>query len=107
MEHKHTPGPWLAQDGDHFEADCVIITQARLEESKGPIAQLDTDFNEPVGEEQRANARLIAAAPELLGALQAVAATEMFLPDHPRRQAAYQAARAAIATATGTTPHKP
>ena len=41
-----------------------------------------------------ANARLIAAAPQLLEALKAVTATEMFLPDHPQRQAAYKAARA-------------
>ena len=47
-----------------------------------------------------ANARLIAAAPELLEALKAVTATEMFMPDHPQRQAAYKTARAAIAKAT-------
>ena len=48
----------------------------------------------------RANARLIAAAPQLLKALKAVTATEMFMPDHPQRQAAYKTARAAIAKAT-------
>jgi hypothetical protein len=48
----------------------------------------------------KADARLIAAAPELLEALKAVTSTEMFLPDHPQRQAAYKAARAAISKAT-------
>mgnify|MGYP001225580036 FL=1 len=39
---------------------------------------------------------------ELLEALTDVTSTEMFLPDHPQRQAAYKAARAAIAKATGS-----
>jgi hypothetical protein len=52
--------------------------------------------------DQEANARLIAAAPELLEALKEVARTEMFLPDHPQRFAAYKNARDAIAKATGS-----
>lgn len=41
---------------------------------------------------------------DLIEALRAVVATEMFLPDHPQRQAAYRNARAAIAKATGGQP---
>lgn len=98
MEHKHTPGPWLAQDGNHFEADCVITTQDRLDTSKGPIAQLDTEFNEPVGAEQRANARLIAAAPDLLEALIDLLGAVEGVPCGPENKC-----RAAIAKATGAT----
>ena len=46
----------------------------------------------------------LAVADDLLKALKAVEATEMFLPDHPQRQAAYKTARAAIAKATQQPP---
>ena len=41
------------------------------------------------------------AAPDLLDALISTVRAEMFLPDHPQRQQAYDTARAAIAKATG------
>ena len=49
----------------------------------------------------------LAVAGDLLKALKAVEATEMFLPDHPQRQAAYKTARAAIAKATQQPPPLP
>lgn len=42
---------------------------------------------------------------ELLAALQAVAATEMFLADHPQRIAAYKTVRDAIAKAEDAQSH--
>lgn len=92
---KHTPasaGPWGVNefadlDGyRHFQV-CVYANGA-------PVANLVEN-----GTETRANARLIAAAPELLDALRAV----MALPDHAvdRRDEAKQA-HAAIAKATGS-----
>lgn len=97
MEAKHTAGPWAghgrkgpldiplrAHDCERLEfSPCFIITDSPRRR-----------------EEALANARLIAAAPELLEALKAVTATEMFMPDHPQRQAAYKTARAAISKAT-------
>lgn len=59
MKMKHTPGPWeLSDDGNHIIGDC---NQDELLE----VANLTNTFN------LEANARLIAAAPELLDALKA------------------------------------
>lgn len=67
---KHTPGPWVLIDGDRFEDEKVITTQSRINESMCCICEMDVDFDGPHGEEQEANASLIAAAPDLLEALQ-------------------------------------
>ena len=88
---KHTPGPWTAnkptRDNGRAEihAGCMLVAQA---------------FNwmlDAEGDEQCwADARLIAAAPELLEALQDM------VSDHASLSAATLAfARAAIAKATG------
>ena len=84
MNHKaHTPGPWAVET---FGAAYEVAAEDRLV-SIASIA---------------ANANLIAAAPDLIEALRAAVATELFLPDHPQRQAAYKNARAAIAKAEGS-----
>lgn len=58
-EVKHTPGPWHV--GPHYKSD--------VESRQGRICECG-----PFGSEQaEANARLIAAAPELLDALKALA----------------------------------
>jgi hypothetical protein len=65
---KHTPGPWhISQSGTY------------VRKSNGSIGDGPKDFNVaevnfPEDPEGRANARLIAAAPELLYALQSVLA---------------------------------
>ncbi len=92
----HTPGPWFAKrmrnDNGNFDIDSVggyFVAKS--------IGGLD------VGEEE-ANARLIAAAPELLAALQrAYMALIGYLPGHRNAitDAAIDAARAAIAKAEG------
>ena len=69
----HTPGPWILTDGDRFESSCVITTHLRLGESMASIAEVETDWIEPFGSEQRANTRLIAAAPDLLAVVEAMA----------------------------------
>ena len=63
---KHTPGPWtlfdLSEDNDpQKEKPCRYWSIVRM----GPLAYLKTDWDE-IGE---ANARLIAAAPDMLKAL--------------------------------------
>jgi hypothetical protein len=66
METKHTPGPWsLKRENGRF----AIIPDCR-----SPIALAYTAFNGLPQEKDEANARLIAAAPDLLAALEAVLA---------------------------------
>ena len=95
MEAKHTPGPW------RVEADKVEVGAEGGFRPFGACGCCDSPWmNADDQAVAKADARLIAAAPELLEALKAVTSTEMFLPDHPQRHAAYKAARAAIANAT-------
>lgn len=65
-EFKHTPGPWTqATMGPN---GCPIVGSGAL-----MVAMIAHSTNEPEqAEEAKANARLIAAAPELLEALQEV-----------------------------------
>lgn len=98
MEVKHTPGPWVVQDGDRFSMEMVITSQRRIEESMAPICEMDVDYDGEHGEEQHANARLIAAAPELLAALIALRDAEW--GDASDILARRKAADAAIAKAT-------
>ncbi len=88
----HTPGPWVVVDG-HYPSFIEI---------KGPsfgisvvTTALDLDFNDYMS--RTADARLIAAAPELLEALQACIQqiTALCSADDVPEQA-----RAAIAKAT-------
>ena len=90
---KHTPGPWLYDDESE-----VISTDARLEGSKAEIAEVVTSYYGPFAAEQQANARLIAAAPDLLEALREADKCMSGLYDGSEVQARI---RAAIAKATG------
>lgn len=88
---EHTPGPWEA-----------IEDTVRARGSQRAIADCGTWH---VGTQDKANARLIAAAPDLLDALKA--AVEWIDPDEPdlvnREECAadLEKARAAIAKAEG------
>jgi hypothetical protein len=88
---KHTPGPWYSRNGrsPHFQG------QVASESTGATIAISYSD-------EDGANARLIAAAPELLDGCNAALA---YLADPPsefkeNRKAAVAIIRAAIAKAT-------
>lgn len=96
---KHTAGPWLITD-DRFDG-TVVTSQSRVDDSMAPIAKVDCHWDEPFGIEQQQNARLIAAAPELLDALER---SLNWLASYPGGNAngCYNQARAAIAKATGT-----
>lgn len=65
MNMKHTPGPWTA-DGFTVEADCngIVVAEVRGPDHRARGKERMEDF-----EYCRGNARLIAAAPELLDAL--------------------------------------
>ena len=95
---KHTPGPWLIEAQNCHFGD--IATVHNTDEKWVTIYAphwMETGMDE---KEQSANARLIAAAPELLEALQML----MNDPGEDRiKSSAWDAARAAIAKATGET----
>ena len=74
METKHTPGPWVVRDADTM---CPVIDSPNVGKgywaSLATATQRDPHPREGGGismETARANARLIAAAPELLEALE-------------------------------------
>lgn len=107
MNTMHTPGPWFlddAQPGDRFR-----YVMAGKGDAFGYICRISTNGNA----NPEADARLIAAAPELLEAAQLVLAWYEAENDHSKADF-YQrmqmcrdsedAVRAAIARATGETP---
>lgn len=97
-EAKHTPGPWATDEDDHDAPYQNINIEAGKHHTICTVWIDDApvrDFNA----EQQANARLIAAAPELLE----------FVKEWLGRQGTDEnymvaKARAAIAKATGTNP---
>lgn len=88
MEAKHTPGPWHSSSNDRanglviYAKDGWAVADARVFHARHTL------------DEARANVRLIAAAPELLEALQAVVRVA------DRATVEFDMARAAIAKAT-------
>ena len=92
---KHTPGPWIVDEA------CLVWAEAAGEY----VALTDHDDAAPIPMEQReANARLIAAAPELLEALEALSPHRTGYGQSMDWQAyneAQKKARAAIAKAKG------
>ena len=97
-EQKHTPGPWKAiRDPCHYDTLSTVIGGLH-EKRRGLEHQLIVQVGGWDVDQQEANTRLIAAAPELLEALESIMEF-----DGPRLLGATGAslARAAIAKATG------
>jgi hypothetical protein len=94
MTLKHTPGPWTKGDTDYFYGGPAIMAQ-------GSIVAAVSYAGAPCGcsETTTANARLIAAAPDLLAALQGLL-SDKYLSD-PINNDRMAAARAAVSKATG------
>ena len=100
MENKHTPGPWKIQK---FEKPETVRFKVLAKKGRRWASVLtgnkkstgDLLMSEPQAE---ANARLIAASPDLLEALQAVLNNCL---DSQGLADAHKQARAAIAKATG------
>lgn len=98
---KHTPGPWHAFMG-------TGKARATIQSAGGHVASCSmrnaSFYKAPCDRpEMEANARLIAAAPDLLEALRAIVADHEFCGDDwgVRRDAWIVTARAAIAKAEG------
>lgn len=98
---KHTPGPWHV-DGDASAEPYQVIVR---HDQTGARIAIAVDSHHPLlARDGQANARLIAAAPDLLQACRVALAEVTNHPDgHMSQfQFAYRALRAAIAKAGGT-----
>lgn len=100
MTAQHTPGPWKLSD---FEVYPTVWKGAENTRNHALIARVSNwggETNE-LREQAAANARLIAAAPELLNALCAIVASD---DAHALTQQWIEMGRRAIAKATGEQP---
>ena len=96
----HTPGPWNIEEDSM--RDELSIGHNRVSVGRREIALVGVGYEEDIDQEQRANARLIAAAPELLEALQTLVTFSDFNDEESHATFVRQldGARAAIAKAT-------
>lgn len=85
----HTPGPWTATPSPHDKR--VYLIDSKANGAVGELIYIDT--------RKEADARLIAAAPDLLEALHAIRLCEF--NSMSSRQEMMRLAKAAIAKATG------
>ncbi len=83
MSTSFTPGPWSFHFDEMDDAHHITSTQ-RVNRRLIPIAKVSVGYTGPVETDQQANARLIAAAPDLLEALKEGrrAIGDHFVPDH-------------------------
>lgn len=96
----HTPGPWRV-NLHHTKTSAGRNYGFVMADGIVPIAAVTLGVEGVAEDEGRANAALIAAAPDLLAALQLVWDTYGFDPSID--SAIWQTVRAAIARATGET----
>jgi len=96
-----TPGPWRAEPADMFGDHNIVL--AKGDDDSRAIAAVVSNMRDP--QEVAANARLIAAAPDMLAALEALVEGVDRLLGKPEPyecdDGALAAARAAILKATG------
>lgn len=94
---KHTPGPWKYGRPWSLSYGCGLwlVTAESTDRGKANVLMQGDCQNHLSAEEAEANARLIAAAPDLLEALQAVVRVA------DRKTAEFDLARAALSRATG------
>ena len=93
METKHTPGPWTVDDMGN---GSLLETNHKWGIGATAKSTYRVAVIEGLGEQSEADARLIAAAPELLDALRRVVEIS------DRRHDAWDAAKSAIAKALGS-----
>jgi hypothetical protein len=95
---KHTPGPWSIKYGTNVFGDRIDTGHPGCVATCGGHSSNQVDC----GPENRANARLIAAAPDLLAAAVAVLAwaDREAMPQGGKNDGPWEAIEAAIAKAT-------
>lgn len=91
MKTQYTPGPWTPKE--HADSSGIYI-----ETDEGDACAISGGRRNGITDKQRANARLIAAAPELLAACQSAVISMQDLT--PQMKASLRMLRAAIAKAT-------
>lgn len=113
---KHTPGPWTWGKGIDGEPERCYVTQGIEGRPRYLIATIENGAAEDFLETEEANARLIAAAPDLLDALLEFMGTDKtflsasdtqldeLIKDGNVLAPIVKKARAAIAKAKGETP---
>jgi hypothetical protein len=102
MSTSFTPGPWFVFDGAHLDNGPGAFCIGDAPESAMANILCSRHQWPEKEHEMRANARLIAAAPELLQALQAIVALDDGdSPDLWHFDAEFKAGIEAIAKATG------
>lgn len=110
MTSKHTPGPWMIDVGTRNQQFIRASRAngmrfiARMHPMGSRPAYHDGDETEEPTEEAKANARLIAAAPEMLEALELIVSAQDtgIIADPAGWTKAFDAASAAIAKANGS-----
>ena len=97
---KHTPGPWFAVDGHHTPWTEALLIGTDPEGMEA-VAHTTRGFGAPT---QWANARLIAAAPEMYEALERLEARAATGDLGPLLRDEISAARRALYKARGESP---
>jgi hypothetical protein len=97
---KHTPGPWRLNENNNWKTNPFSVTVRKFGVHSTTIANIPTRMTVPP-QEQQANARLIAAAPDLLEALQTLPQGPLYTDDEINLWV--EKASAAIDKATGET----
>lgn len=95
---EHTPGPWQVWYGG-LDGDTYFTIGSKYGDVSGVVCDYAVPSPRPSAE-VRANARLIAAAPDLLAACQAALPYVEQMP-WPAPERVVDAVRAAVAKATG------
>lgn len=97
----HTPGPWLLSHNTNWKTNPFSVTVRKPGVHNTTVANIPTRMTIPP-QEQQANARLIAAAPELIAMLAKLVGAIDRMPSNPADGLA-DAARELIAKTTGET----
>ena len=97
---KHTPGPWLRDDCSGLDCDVRAASGRKVALCWGLASNNATNYRADYRAECDANAHLIAAAPELLEALQRLLSENDNMTQRINLLGAMDQARAAIAKAT-------
>jgi len=104
IKHTHTPGPWISDDVEPSDLYRYVLANSSSPAGFRVLAELYLSDNwDDFRKEQEANARLMAASPDLLDALREIyhAFLDADGTHNDRQEAALLKASAAIFKATG------